>query len=136
MKYCSIDELCRSITARNKHIDNTPSPEIRAKLETLIDELLDPIREYWGQAITVTSGYRCPELNAALGDVATSQHRTGEAVNLSAGDPGKNKMLFDKIVEWQKAGKIEFDQLIDESHYKWVHVSYCKGNNRNQVLHL
>ncbi|MCC8062240.1 MAG: D-Ala-D-Ala carboxypeptidase family metallohydrolase [Rikenellaceae bacterium] len=136
MKYFTIDELCRSTTAKSKGIDNTPTPEIRAKLQTLIEELLDPIRESWSQAITVNSGYRCPDLNAAVGGVATSQHQKGEAADLNAGDPTKNKMLFNKIADLQKAGMIQFDQLIDESHYKWVHISYRSGNNRNQVLHL
>lgn len=136
MKHFTIDELCRSATAKNKGIDNTPTPEIRAKLQTLIEELLDPVREGWGRAITVNSGYRCSALNQAVGGVATSQHRKGEAADLNAGDPAKNRMLFDKIVDMQKAGLIAFDQLIDESRYKWVHISYRKGANRNQILHL
>lgn len=136
MKYFTINELCRSTTARSKGIDNTPPAEIRPKLETLIDELLDPVREAWGQAIGINSGYRCPALNKAVGGVATSQHLKGEAADLNAGDTVKNKMLFDKIADLQKAGVIEFDQMIDEAHYKWVHISYRKGDNRNQVLHL
>lgn len=136
MKHFTVEELCRSTTARSKGIDNTPTPEIRSKLQTLIEELLDPVREGWGRAITVNSGYRCPALNKAVGGVATSQHQKGEAADLNAGDPTKNKMLFDKIVDMQKAKLLEFDQLIDEAHYKWVHISYRKGDNRNQVLHL
>ena len=136
MKHFTITELSRSATATVKGIDNTPSPDIRQKLQTLIEELLDPIREAWGGPITVNSGYRCPALNKAVGGVATSQHQKGEAADLNAGNPVKNKMLFDKIVDMQKAGHIQFDQLIDEAHYQWVHISYRKGNNRNQILHL
>lgn len=136
MNHFTITELCRSSTAAAKGIDNSPSPDIRQKLQTLIEELLDPIRETWGGPITVNSGYRCPALNKAVGGVATSQHQKGEAADLNAGNPGKNKMLFDKIIDMQKAGLIQFDQLIDESHYKWVHISYRKGKNRNQILHL
>ncbi|WP_417153637.1 D-Ala-D-Ala carboxypeptidase family metallohydrolase [Rikenella microfusus] len=136
MKYFTIAELCRSTTADNKRIDNTPAPEIREKLQTLIEELLDPIREAWGKPIRVNSGYRCPTLNKAVGGVSTSQHQKGEAADLNAGDPAKNRELFDKIVEMQKAGRIAFDQLIDEAHYRWVHISYRKTDNRNQVLHL
>ena len=66
MKYFTIAELCRSTTADNKCIDNTPAPEIREKLQTLIEELLDPIREAWGKPIRVNSGYRCPALNQAV----------------------------------------------------------------------
>ena len=136
MKYFTIAELCRSTTADNKRIDNTPAPEIREKLQTLIEELLDPIREAWGKPIRVNSGYRCPTLNKAVGGVSTSQHQKGEAADLNAGDPAKNRELFDKIVEMQKAGRIAFDQLIDAAHYRWVQISYRKTDNRNQVLHL
>lgn len=136
MKYFTIAELCRSTTANNKRIDNTPAPEIREKLQTLIEELLDPIREAWGKPIRVNSGYRCLALNKAVGGVSTSQHQKGEAADLNAGDPAKNRELFDKIVEMQKTGRIAFDQLIDEAHYRWVHISYRKTDNRNQVLHL
>lgn len=136
MKHFTIDELCRSATAQRQSIDNTPTPEIRAKLQTLIEELLDPIRTAWGAPISINSGYRSPALNKAVGGVATSQHQKGEAADLSAGDPAKNRVLFDKIAEMQTAGKIAFDQLIDESHYRWVHISYRKGANRNQILHL
>ena len=136
MKYFTIKELCRSATAAQKGIDNSPAPDIRQKLQTLIEELLDPIREAWGGTITVNSGYRCPALNRAVGGVATSQHQKGEAADLNAGSPAKNKMLFDKVVDMQQAGLIQFDQLIDEAHYQWVHISYRKGNNRNQILHL
>lgn len=136
MKHFTIAELCRSTTADNKCIDNTPAPEIREKLQTLIEELLDPIREAWGKPIRVNSGYRCPALNKAVGGVSTSQHQKGEAADLNAGDPAKNRELFDKIVEMQKTGRIAFDQLIDEARYKWVHISYRKTDNRGQVLHL
>ena len=136
MKHFTIAELCRSTTADNKCIYNTPALEIREKLQTLIEELLDPIREAWGKPIRVNSGYRCPALNKAVGGVSTSQHQKGEAADLNAGDPAKNRELFDKIVEMQKAGRIAFDQLIDEARYKWVHISYRRTGNRGQVLHL
>lgn len=88
------------------------------------------------RVIRVNSGYRCPKLNAVVGAVSSSQHQKGEAADLNAGNKTKNRMLFDRIVDMQKARQLEFDQMIDESHYKWVHISYCKGTNRNQVLHL
>ncbi len=136
MKYFTVEELCASSTARSRGIDNTPPSEIRERLRMLIEDLLDPVREGWGQAIAVNSGYRCPALNTVVGGVPTSQHLKGEAADLNAGEPRKNRMLFDKIVEMQNAEKIAFDQLIDEAHYRWVHISYRKGANRNQILHL
>ncbi len=136
MKYFTIEELCASDTACARGIDNTPSSGVALALTTLIEKLLDPIREAWGGPITVNSGYRSPALNKVVGGVATSQHQKGEAADLNAGDPVKNRQLFDKIVEMQKAHLIAFDQLIDESGYAWVHISYRQGRNRGQVLHL
>ncbi|WP_297626983.1 D-Ala-D-Ala carboxypeptidase family metallohydrolase [uncultured Rikenella sp.] len=136
MTYFSIEELCASDTARRRGIDNTPDAAKRQKLQTLIEQLLDPIRAVWGNPITVNSGYRCPKLNAAVGGVSTSQHLRGEAADISVGSPADNKRLFDKIVALHNEGRIAFDQLIDESSYKWIHISYRAGSNRNQILHL
>ena len=136
MKYFTIDELCASDTAERKKIDNVPNADARLRMQRLIEQLLDPIRAAWGSPITVNSGYRSPALNSAVGGVPTSQHVKGEAADITVGSTADNKRLFDKIVELQKAGRIAFDQLIDESGYSWVHISYRAGNNRNQVLHL
>ena len=136
MKYFTIEELCASDTAERKKIDNTPNADARLRMQRLIEQLLDPIRAAWGGPITVNSGYRSPALNKAVGGVSNSQHMKGEAADITVGSAGDNKRLFDKIVELQKAGKIAFDQLIDESNYAWVHVSYRSGKNRNQILHL
>lgn len=136
MIYFTIEELCASDTARRRGIDNTPDAAKRQKLQTLIEQLLDPIRAAWGGPIGVNSGYRCPKLNAAVGGASTSQHLRGEAADISVGSPAGNRRLFDKIIEMQSAGKIVFDQLIDESGYRWIHISYRAGANRNQILHL
>lgn len=129
-KYFTIDELCKSDTAKKKGINNTPTAEIKQKLEVLIDELLDPVREAWGKPIRVNSGYRCAKLNKAVGGVANSQHMKGEAADLNAGSVALNKQLFELI-----RTRYEYDQLIDEANYAWVHVSYVR-KNRKQVLHL
>lgn len=60
----------------------------------------------------------------------------GEAADLSVGAPAANERFFRRIEELQRAGTIEFDQLIDEARYRWVHISYRRGANRRQVLHL
>ena len=129
-KYFTIDELCKSDTAKKKGINNTPTAEIKQKLEVLIAELLDPVREAWGKPIRVNSGYRCPKLNKAVGGVSNSQHMKGEAADLNAGSVSLNKQLFELI-----RTRYEYDQLIDEANYAWVHVSYVR-RNRKQVLHL
>lgn len=124
-------ELTRSDTARILKIDNTPTPEASAALDALMWNALDPIRRMWGKPIIVNSGYRCPKLNAAIGGSATSQHMKGEAADITAGDPTKNKELFDMIAQ----SAIPFDQLIDEKNYCWIHVSY-RPNGRRNILHL
>ena len=136
MKYFTIEELCASDTARCRGIDNTPSDEVARKLQALIEQLLDPLREAWGAPIAVNSGYRCPALNKTVGGVPTSQHLRGEAADISVGSPAGNRRLFDRIVQLRQAGKLVFDQLIDESGYRWIHLSYRTGANRGQVLHL
>lgn len=85
----------------------------------------------WGRPITVNSGYRCPALNAAVGGVVKSQHLTGEAADITTGSREGNRVLFEKI---SRSG-VPFDQLIDESGYSWIHISYS-SRNRRQVLHL
>lgn len=124
-------ELTRSDTARIRGIDNTPTPEASAALDALMWNVLDPIRRMWGKPIIVNSGYRCPKLNAAIGGSATSQHMKGEAADITAGDPTKNKELFDMIAQ----SAIPFEQLIDEKNYRWIHVSY-RPNGRRNILHL
>ena len=92
MKYFTIDELVRSDTAIIKHIDNTPSDDIKNNLIELIENLLDPIREGWTEyckinqlgnaGIRVNSGYRCKMLNKAVGGSNSSSHMTGFAVDI------------------------------------------------------
>lgn len=134
-KHFTQRELIRSNTAATQGIDNTPPPEAVARLAALANKLLDPIRELWGAPIMVNSGYRSPLLNKAVKGAADSQHMRGEAADITTGTVTGNKLLFNKIIAAQKRGKIQFDQLIDENNYSWLHVSYAAGN-RNQILHL
>lgn len=138
MKYFFQYEFTRSETARAKGIDNTPTKEAEANIEALVDNVLDPLREAWGGPITVTSGYRCPELNKAVGGSRTSDHLRGCAADIKGGSRAVNKRLFELV---QKLG-LPFDQLIHErGNVKdgpdWVHVSYRRdGKNRRQILYL
>ena len=135
MKYFSIAEMIASTTASAKGISNVPLPEHKANLTTLINNVLDPLREAYGKPIIVTSGYRSPLLNKAVGGVATSQHCKGQAADIVP----KNKKDMKKL--WQLAQKLcDFDQLINEKPDKkgvpsWIHISYSE-NNRKQILTL
>lgn len=131
--YFTIAELCASTTAKQKGIDNTPTASVKANLQTLINKLLNPIREVYGKPIVVSSGYRCPALNKAVGGVANSQHTTGEAVDIQPTSTGSMKALFEACA---KIGG--YDQLIIEhtDKAKWIHVSYSStGKQRGQMMY-
>ena len=132
-KYFSIAELTKSSTAIKKKIDNTPTKEVENNLNQLIDNILDPLREAWGQPIIVGSGYRCEALNKAVGGAAHSQHKLGQAADIHTKSDSKedNKKLFELI----KQLKLPFDQLINEYNYNWIHVSYSP-RNRRQILNI
>ena len=131
MKYFTIKELCKSSTAIQRKIDNTPNSEIVNNLEKLVEFILDPLREKYGKPIHVNSGYRCPALNKAVNGSKTSQHMSGLAADITAGSVAKNKILFNLVQELN----LPFDQLIDEKNFRWVHVSYS-DKPRKQILHL
>ena len=133
MKYFSYEELTKSIIAKNKGIDNTPSIEIKKNLKALVDNILDPLREAYGKPITVTSGYRCPKLNTAVKGAKNSQHVKGQAADINGVKDlrSENKNLFDLVIKLN----LPYDQLIDEYDYNWVHVSFS-DKPRKQILHI
>lgn len=133
MKWFSIEELCDSVTAKELGIDNTPTPQAVENMTRLINVVLDPLREAYGKPITTSSGYRSPALNKVTkGASKTSQHMTGEAVDITVKSKEGNKWLFDYIKE-----NLPYDQLIDEYNYSWVHVSLDADMcNRREIIHV
>lgn len=133
MKHFSIKELCASVRAEELGIENNPTPEACDKLIALTENILDPAREALGRPIVVNSGYRCPKLNKTVGGAAGSQHLLGEAADIELGGktPAENKELYDWIV-----ANCEYDQIINEYDFQWVHVSFRKGHNRKQKLKI
>ena len=93
-KNFTLEELVFSITANNHGINNTPNAEAKAALKRLAVEVLQPIRDAWDKPIVVTSGYRCPKLNACVGGVKNSQHVLGQAADIKASTPAENGKLF------------------------------------------
>ena len=134
MKYFSISELTSSATALREGIDNSPTESAYHLLHVLVEQLLDPIREAWGEPIVVSSGYRCPELNALVGGAQHSHHLLGCAADLIAGNRDDHRRLFHMIVQMQQSGKIRFTQLIAEDNYRWIHISYVPSNLCCQVI--
>ena len=136
-KNFTLDELTASTTALNRRIDNTPTEEVRDRLARLTQKVLQPIRDAWGGSIFVSSGYRCPELNAAVGGSKTSQHMYGEAADIKVGNKEQNRKLFNLIQKLIQQNKIEVGQLIDEFNYSWCHLSLPRTDKpNNQILHL
>ena len=130
MKYFTIAELCRSATARRSGIDNRPPASAVKALTVLVDEVLDPLREAWGGPIRVNSGYRCPELNEAVGGTPTSQHQRGEAADITVGSRSANRRLLALL----KRLDLPVDQCIDEKGCRWIHVSHRTGSNRRMYM--
>ncbi|WAX06688.1 hypothetical protein BF344P1_00058 [Bacteroides phage BF344P1] len=131
MKYFTLKELTRSTTATAKGIDNTPTPEVEKNITLLVENVLDPLRKIYGKPITVNSGYRCPELNKAVGGSKTSDHVKGFAADITGGSKEENERIFNIIKH-----NFHFKQLIDEKGFSWVHVSYDPSNLKNQILKL
>ena len=136
-KNFTYDELTYSATAERLKIDNTPTKEILDKLKRLCNEVLQPIRDKYGKAVIVTSGYRSLAVNKAVGGAKSSQHMKGEAADLKVGGKEQNKAFFNMILGMMNKGEIKVGQLIDEYNYSWVHVSLPRvGKVNNQVLHV
>ena len=136
MKHFSISELTASATAQREGIDNSPTESVHQLLLVLVEKLLDPIREAWGEPIVVSSGYRCPELNTLVGGAKNSHHLLGCAADIIAGNKADHRRLFNLIQQMQQQGQIRFTQLIAEKDYQWLHISYVPGMLRNQVINV
>jgi zinc D-Ala-D-Ala carboxypeptidase len=136
-EHLDLSEVTRSDSAKRKGISNEPTPEHLENFKKLAENIFEPIRKHFGKPIHLSSGYRSKALNAAIGGSATSQHCTGEAIDIDMDGSANgvtNKMVFDYI-----KANLNFDQLIWEFGTKdapdWVHVSYeSTGKQRKQVL--
>lgn len=132
MKYFTLAEFSRSDTATRLRINNTIPSGFVPNIVELVNHVLDPLREAWGHPIMVTSGYRCPALNRAVGGAATSHHLYGQAADISTGNKADNRKLFQLV----QTLKLPFTQLIDEKNFSWVHISYNPADLRRQILKL
>lgn len=134
-KNFSLSELTYSSTANYHKVDNIPDRWELENLKKLCNEILQPIRDKWGDSIFVTSGYRNPILNRLVGGASNSQHMLGEAADLTTGSKSSNKKLFNMILQMIKDGEITVGQLISEKDCSWIHIS-LPYKKVNQVLHL
>jgi hypothetical protein len=136
-EHLDLSEVTRSESAKRNGISNMPIELHIANLKLLAENVFEPIRNNFRCPIHISSGYRSNELNRAIKGSLTSQHCSGEAIDLDMDGSSNgvtNKMVFDYIKD-----NLEFDQLIWEfgtnENPDWVHVSYeSTGKQRKQIL--
>lgn len=124
----SLQELTSSETAVRRGINNTPSPEVILNLKALCENVLQPLRDWYGKPITITSGYRSPELNKAIKGARNSDHMRGQAVDFVL-----PKEDYPRVFDWLRKN-VEYDQIIDEFGFQWIHISFNTKSNRKQAL--
>ena len=130
----SLLELTKSQTAERKGIDNTPSPEHQENLKLLCTHVLQPVRDRFERVVSVSSGYRSPELCLAIGSKTTSQHAKGQAADFEIYGLS-NGELANYIKE-----NLDYDQLIVEywtpesPNSGWIHCSFNSEGNRKEYL--
>lgn len=112
------------------------SVNVRDSIKELVDTVIQPLRDAWGKPLAINSGYRCPEVNKAVGGVPTSQHSRGEAADVcpfgrnGSGNIDTIRQLAQKASEL----KLPFDQMI--LYPTFVHLSHKKnGIQRGQILY-
>lgn len=124
----SLEEMTMSQTATRLNIDNTPSQEVINNLSVLCNHVLEPLRELLGKPILITSGYRSPLLNQAIGGSKNSQHCTGMAADFHV-----SGMTVEELYQFVKKVDFPTDQVIQEFS-QWTHCSFSLGKNRREYL--
>lgn len=124
----SYKEFEKSDTAIRLNIDNAIKDGlVKDNIKALVDNILQPLRDAWGQPLFINSGYRCLKVNEAVGGVPTSQHVLGQASDVGCSDP----YALAKLAKWMR---LDYDQCI--LYPSFVHFSYRKGGaNRGQLLY-
>ena len=126
-----LSEITRSNTAKRLGISNEPEKKHLENLQRIVTNLLQPMRDHLGP-IRISSGYRNKELNRAIGGSRRSQHCKGEALDLQFWKEGQ--MCNKEIYDWIIGSHLEFDQMINEFDYAWIHLSLKAKDNRKEVL--
>ena len=132
-EHFKLSEFTKSITAERLGIDNKPGYEEVLAMRHLCREVLEPLRQHYGKPIRITSGYRCEELNRAVGGVGRSQHMLGEAADLSV----PNEQVAREWFQWI-AHHTDFDQMLFEHssrmRNRWLHLSCRWDRRRNRHM--
>ena len=131
--HISYTEGVRSNTATRRGIKNEPNAIQLDNMRLIANKVFEPLRSHFGEPIRINSFFRSVNLNKAIGGSRTSQHCTGEAIDMYGLNGVTNAQLFHYIKD-----NLEFDQLIwefgNDKNPDWVHVSFDKNRNRKRVL--
>jgi len=131
-KHISTAEATESATALRLGIKNVPNEAELEAMKYVAENLFEPIREWYDKPIKINSFFRCVALNKAVKGSLTSGHVLGNSIDISGGNKVENKKIFDFI----KTSGLDFDQVINEYDYTWIHISLKKTGNRKQVLKI
>ena len=129
-KHITLLEATESATALRMGINNVPNEVELDAMKYVSENLFEPIREWYNKPIKINSFYRCLALNKAVNGSKTSGHVLGNSIDISGGNKAENKKIFDFI----KTSGLNYDQVINEYDYTWVHISLKKDKNRKQIL--
>ena len=129
-KHITIEEATQSPTALRMGIKNVPNAEELEAMKYVAENLFEPIREWYNAPIKINSFFRCVALNKAVKGSLTSGHVLGNSIDISGGNKIENKKIFDFI----KTSGLNYDQVINEYDYTWIHISLKKTGNRKQLL--
>ena len=129
-KYFTMGEMVRSQVADARAIDNRLPKKLVGNVQGLIDRVLDPLREWYGRPVYVNSGYRCPELNAAVGGVPNSFHLDGCAADI---DTRQGRKENEKLFEFIRAN-LPFTELGWEGGGRWIHVALAPGREEEKEV--
>lgn len=128
-KNFDLNEFTYSKTAVERGINNYPQAYEQGSLKNLCVNLLQPLRDALGESISINSGYRCKQLNDAVGGSKTSQHMRGEAADCAI--KGNAADLLDLLIKLN----ISFDQALLYKSKNFLHLSLKReGTNRRQII--
>lgn len=119
--FFTLKELTKSSTATRLKIDNTPNEEVFRNLQYGVLMVLDPLRRIHQQPIIITSGYRCAQLNKAVGGVPNSWHTKGNAADIHIKDENEAREIFNILKTLPSVDTA----LFEHSHQsQWIHVQW------------
>ena len=127
-EHFELAEFLVSETASRRGIANEPTPEVIENLRRLCQLVLEPMRAHLKLPVVITSGYRSPALNRAIGGSPTSHHMQGRAADLIV--PGMTPLV---VCQAAHSLRLPCVQIIHEFG-RWAHLSVAISNERTQLL--